>query len=300
MALACGTFGADNKPTPGAPGIRPAGPNPAAPNPAGPPATNDMSKVSYAIGMNLGMNFKRQGVELNLDQMMKGLQETLAGNPTMTEEEARGVMIAFSNTMRQKQQEQQKIAGEKNQKEGQTFLAENAKKEGVKTTPSGLQYKVLVQGSGPKPSSNDTVTVHYRGTLIDGTEFDSSYKRGEPATFPVTGVIKGWTEALQMMNTGSKYQLFIPSNLAYGEFGSGPNIGPNSVLIFDVELISIKENKPQASANPTTQVVSGEIIKVPSAEELKKGAKIEVIKPGEEQKYIDEERKRREAEQKKK
>jgi FKBP-type peptidyl-prolyl cis-trans isomerase FklB len=231
-------------------------------------------KVSYSIGMNLGNNLRNQSVDVDPEVLFKGIKDGIAGGEMLlTEAQAREVMMTFQQELRAKQEEKSKLAGEKNLKEGAAFLAENAKKPGVKTLPSGLQYKVLADGSGPIPKSNDTVTVHYRGTLLDGTEFDSSYKRGEPATFPVTGVIKGWTEALQLMKTGSKWQLFIPAALAYGERGGGRQIGPNAVLQFDVELIGIK---PPPSE--TNQVVSGEIIKVPSAEELKKGAKIEVIK----------------------
>jgi FKBP-type peptidyl-prolyl cis-trans isomerase FklB len=159
----------------------------------------------------------------------------------LTEEEARAAIMHLQAQLRQKQIEAMKLAGEKNQKAGEAFLAENKKKEGVVTLPSGLQYKILKAGEGKKPTAEDTVVCNYRGTLIDGTEFDSSYKRGEPATFPVRGVIKGWTEALQLMPVGSKWQLFIPPTLAYGERGAGAQIGPDATLIFEVELISIKE-----------------------------------------------------------
>ncbi len=193
-------------------------------------------KVSYSIGLNIGFNFKKQNVELNPDALVAGVKDAMTNKPLLTENEVRETMTAFSKQMADKQKE----AGEKNKTEGDKFLAENKGKSGVKTTASGLQYKVLKEGSGPSPSATDTVTVNYRGTLIDGTEFDSSYKRGEPATFPVGGVIKGWTEALQMMKKGAKYQLFIPSNLAYGERAMPPDIGANSTLIFEVELVDIK------------------------------------------------------------
>jgi FKBP-type peptidyl-prolyl cis-trans isomerase FklB len=150
-------------------------------------------------------------------------------------------MNTFKEEMTKKQEEAMKKAAEKNKKDGAAFLAENKKKEGVVTLPSGLQYKIITQGTGNTPKATDTVTVNYRGSLVDGTEFDSSYKRGQPATFPVNGVIKGWTEALQLMKEGAKWQLFIPSDLAYGEKGAGNVIGPNATLIFDVELISAKE-----------------------------------------------------------
>jgi FKBP-type peptidyl-prolyl cis-trans isomerase FklB len=157
----------------------------------------------------------------------------------MTEEEMRTVMNAFRQEMASKQMEKMKTVGDKNKKEGEAFLVENKKKKGVKTLPSGLQYKVIKEGTGKMPKTTDKVSCQYEGTLIDGTVFDSSYKRGEPATFPVNGVIPGWTEALQMMKVGSKWQLFIPSKLGYGERGAGPQIGPNAVLIFTVELISV-------------------------------------------------------------
>src|SRR3989338_270904 len=157
-----------------------------------------------------------------------------------SEKEVQETMMAFQNEMKTKQAEHAKVLGGKNKKEGEAFLAENKKKEGVKTTASGLQYKVIKNGNGKKPKATDTVTVHYKGTLIDGTEFDSSYKRGEPTSFPVNQVIAGWTEALQLMNVGSKWQLFIPANLGYGDRGAGPQIGPNAAFIFEVELISLK------------------------------------------------------------
>jgi FKBP-type peptidyl-prolyl cis-trans isomerase FklB len=154
-------------------------------------------------------------------------------------------MTAFQKEMMAKREQAGKEAGAKNKVEGEAFLAENGKKEGVVTLPDGLQYKILKEGDGAKPKATDTVTVHYRGTLISGTEFDSSYKRKEPVSFPVNGVIAGWTEALQLMKVGSKWQLFIPSTLAYGERGAGPDLGPNATLIFEVELISI--GKPEAT-----------------------------------------------------
>ncbi|MCJ7833279.1 MAG: FKBP-type peptidyl-prolyl cis-trans isomerase, partial [Deltaproteobacteria bacterium] len=170
----------------------------------------------------------------------KGFKDALSGaKPLLSEEEMRTVMTAFQKEISEKQAEKTKVLGEKNKKEGETFLAENKKKEGVKILTSGLQYKVVKEGTGKKPKATDKVTTHYQGTLIDGTEFDSSYKRGEPAAFPVNGVIPGWTEALQLMKVGSKWQLFVPSKLAYGERGAGPKIGPNAVLIFTVELLSI-------------------------------------------------------------
>lgn len=224
-----------------------------------PELKDQKDKVSYSIGMDIGRNIKRQNLDLNVDAVAAGIRDIIAGDKTaLTEEEAREVMNAYRTEMQAKQQTQAKEQGEKNKKEGEAFLAENKKKEGVKTLqvklPTGtnaeLQYKVMTQGTGPKPTTNDTVVTHYRGTLIDGTEFDSSYKRGEPATFPVTGVIKGWTEALLNMPVGSKWQLFIPSELAYGERGAGRNIGPNATLIFDIELISIQDKAKAAAGQP--------------------------------------------------
>src|ERR1700730_8155778 len=194
-------------------------------------------KVSYSIGLNIGSNFKKQGQELNPDVLLAGIKDGLSDKkPALTEEQVRETMQEFGKQM----QEKQKAIGEKNAADGAKFLAENKKKEGVKTTESGLQYKVIKEGTGPQPKNTDTVSVNYRGTLINGTEFDSSYKRGQPATFPVTGVIKGWTEALQMMKAGSKYQLFIPPELAYGERAVGGEIAANSTLLFDVELLEVK------------------------------------------------------------
>ena len=233
-------------------------------------------KVSYSYGVNYGNYLKRQSADLDLDVFVKGMKDALGSGTTLLDDkEIRDTITAYSKELRVKQEEKNKIIGEKNKKEGEVFLADNAKKPGITTTPSGLQYKVLTDGSGPSPKSNEVVTVNYRGTLIDGTEFDSSYKRGQPYTTSVMGVVKGWTEALQMMKVGSKWQLFIPSELAYGPRAGGRDIGPNAVLIFEVELLGIKPPTPLPGAQPVTS----DIIKVPSAEDLKKGAKIEVIKP---------------------
>ena len=198
-------------------------------------------KVSYALGMNMAKNLQRQSLDIEPDVVSRGLKDVLAGGKTLlTEDEARATLTTLQNDMRAKQQEKVQQVGQANKKEGEDFLAANKGKDGVVALPSGLQYKILKQGAGPKPSAGDSVVCNYRGTLINGTEFDSSYKRGEPATFPVGGVIKGWTEALQLMPVGSKWQLFIPPDLAYGERGAGADIGPNSTLIFEVELLSIQ------------------------------------------------------------
>jgi FKBP-type peptidyl-prolyl cis-trans isomerase FklB len=201
---------------------------------------NQKDKMSYIIGMDIGNNLKKQSIDVEPNILAKGVKDALTGGkPLLTEQEIRETMTAFQNEMRVKQE----VVAKKNKEQGDSFLAENKKKEGVKTLQSGLQYKVIKVGVGKKPKLNDYVTTHYRGTLIDGTEFDSSYKRGQPATFQVSGVIPGWTEALQLMETGAKWQLFIPSNLAYGERGAGGVIGPNATLIFEIELISIQEKK---------------------------------------------------------
>jgi len=209
-----------------------------------PSLKDQKEKISYIIGMDIGANFKKQSIEIDPDILAKGIKDGLSGaKPLLSETETREIMTAFEKEMRARRETAQKTAGEKNKKEGEAFLAENKKKEGVKTLPSGLQYKVIKQGTGKKPAAADTVTTHYKGTLIDGTEFDSSYKRGNPASFQVSGVIPGWTEALQLMEEGSKWQLFVPPNLAYGERGAGQNVGPHATLIFEVELISIQEKK---------------------------------------------------------
>ena len=207
-------------------------------------------KFSYALGMNLGMSLKKQSVEVDPVILSQGLKAALAGGKALlTPEEAQATLMEVQNDLRKKQQEKMQVVGEANKKEGAAFLASNKTKEGVVTLPSGMQYKILKEGTGPKPAATDSVVCNYRGTLINGTEFDSSYKRGQPATFPVVGVIKGWTEALQLMPVGSKWQLFIPSELAYAERGAGGDIGPNATLIFEVELMSIQE-KPKAEPAP--------------------------------------------------
>lgn len=211
-------------------------------------------KVSYSLGLNVGFILMRQNVDLadlNIDSLMAGVRDSLGGKkPLLSETEVREVLTAWQNAVVEKQ----KAMGAKNQEAGDKFLADNKKKDGVKTTGSGLQYKSLKEGSGPSPKATDTVTVNYRGTLIDGTEFDSSFKRNEPATFPLNGVIKGWTEGLQLMKKGSKYQFYIPSALAYGERSPMSKIPPNSTLIFEVELLDVKaapEAPPAASAAPS-------------------------------------------------
>lgn len=232
---------------------------PGAPAKAQPAATkaedsqlpNLKDKVSYAIGMNLGASLRRQSVDIDTNLFLQGLKDALGGGKTlMTDEEARATMIQLQTELRAKQEEKQKVAAETNQKEGDAFLAENKTKPGVVALPSGLQYKILTPGTGAKPTAADTVVCNYKGTLINGTEFDASDKHGGPATFPVGGVIKGWTQALQLMPVGSKWQLFIPADLAYGPRGAGPDIGPGATLVFEVELLSIKEKEKEAPAAP--------------------------------------------------
>jgi FKBP-type peptidyl-prolyl cis-trans isomerase FklB len=206
-------------------------------------------KLSYALGMNLGNNLHKETVDIDAAIVLRGLKDALAAGKTLlTEDEARAALTQLQTEVRGKQQEKMKVAGEMNKKEGVEFLAANKSKEGVVILPSGLQYKILTAGTGPKPTASDTVVCNYRGTLISGAEFDSSYKRGQPASFPVNGVIKGWTEALQLMPVGSKWQLFVPSEMGYGDRGAGADIGPGATLIFEVELLSIQgKDKPEGA-----------------------------------------------------
>lgn len=201
----------------------------------------DRDKASYAIGMNMGESLHRASVDVDANIVARGLKDVLAGGKTLlTDDEAKAAMTALQAEVRKKQEDKMQVAGGANKQAGDAFLAANKSKEGVVTLPSGLQYKILTAGTGPKPTISDSVICNYRGTLLNGTEFDSSYKRGQPTTFPVGRVIKGWTEALQLMPVGSKWQLFIPSDLAYGANGAGGDIGPNATLIFEVELIAIQ------------------------------------------------------------
>jgi FKBP-type peptidyl-prolyl cis-trans isomerase len=201
----------------------------------------DEQKVSYGIGLMEGKRFK-QDFTVDVEAFTAGLKSSISGEkPLMTEEEIKTTIQAFGQKLMAKREAEQKVAADKNKAASEAFLAENAKKDGVKTTASGLQYKVITEGKGAKPKADDTVEVNYKGTLIDGTEFDSSYKRGQPVTFPVNGVIPGWTEALQLMPVGSKFELYIPSDLAYGPGGTGGVIGANQALVFEVELLDIKK-----------------------------------------------------------
>jgi FKBP-type peptidyl-prolyl cis-trans isomerase FklB len=220
----------------------------------------DKDKISYSIGVNIGTSLHKDKVDVDPAIFLRGLKDALAaGKLAMTDEQMRAALTSLQAELRKKQETEMAAVGEANKKAADAFLAENKTKEGVVALPSGLQYKIIKEGTGPKPTASDTVECQYRGTLIDGKEFDSSYKRGQPAKFPVSGVIKGWTEALQLMPVGSKWQLFVPGDLAYGNRGAGPDIGPNSLLIFEVELVSIqdkaaaKQPAAQSDAQPQQQ-----------------------------------------------
>jgi len=236
-------------------------------------------KLSYSVGMSIGMNLKRAGYDVDLEVLKNGIKDTLAGGETkLTEPQMREVLTAYQKELTQKRNDEKKKVAEKNKQAGDAFLAENKKKPGIKThsvtvrdgTPAEFQYKVITEGTGPTPKSGDTVVVNYKGTLIDGKEFDNSAKHGTgPMRFQVNGVVQGWTEALLMMKTGSKWELYLPSSLAYGDNGYGPVIEPGSTLIFEMELVGVEAQQPLTS----------DIIRVPSADEIKKGAKVEVIKP---------------------
>lgn len=263
---------------------QPPPPSSAPPTNAAPKLTPEQQKerISTAIGTDIGKSLQRGGVDLDIDVLAGAIKDVLAGKtPKLSDAEMREAINLWREEARNKQQEMMKKTAEKNRAAGEAFLAENKKKPGVMTRQVTLadgktaefQYLVLTNGTGPMPKTNDTVTVNYRGTLIDGKEFDSSYKRGQPAKFGLNAIVRGWTEALSMMNTGSKWEIFLPSSLAYGDQGNR-GIDPGSTLIFEVELLNSETPAPPAPPQPLTS----DIIKVPSAEELKKGAKIEVIK----------------------
>jgi FKBP-type peptidyl-prolyl cis-trans isomerase FklB len=237
---------------------------------------DEREKASYAVGVFVGNQIKRSNMDVDLNVLLSAVNDVLGGK------DLRLTDMQASEAIRNYQQEARKKMAEKNKKEGEAFLAENKKKSGVQTkevalqdgSTAEMQYKVLTEGNGDIPKSNDTVSVNYKGTLISGKEFDSSYKRGQPAKFMVNRVVKGWTAALEMMKVGSKWELYLPSSLGYGDMGNA-NIEPGATLLFEVELLAIEP--PPAPAAPA-QPLTSDIIKVPSADELKKGAKIEVIK----------------------
>jgi len=205
------------------------------------PLASEKDRLSYSIGMDIGKNLKRQEIDIDPDLLARGFRDSFSGSKTLlSDEEATRILTTFQRDLTAKQQEKTREIAASAKKKGDEFLAKNKKKQGVRTTSSGLQYRVLRQGTGKSPKATDSVTVNYRGTLIDGKEFDSSFNRGQPATFRVDGVIKGWTEALQLMKEGAKWELFLSPDLAYGERGAAPVIGPNEVLIFEVELIEVK------------------------------------------------------------
>jgi len=264
---------------------------------------SDAERNGYALGAMIADDMvnrvKKMGYDAPNDAIARGFTEWVTEKSTLTKDEVRKVFSAMQFEVSRKAEEKRRVEAEKNVKEGETFLAANRAKEGVVTLPSGLQYKVLKNGEGAiKPSAEDTVVCHYRGTLLDGTEFDSSYNRGEPARFALNRVIKGWTEGLQLMNVGSKWQFYIPANLAYGSNGSPPRIPPNATLTFDIELVGIQgktTNAPSAAIPGGQPAVTSDIIKVPSKAELEKGAKIEVIKASD----VDRLQKEKEAQQKK-
>jgi FKBP-type peptidyl-prolyl cis-trans isomerase FklB len=234
------------------------------------------AKTSYAVGINIGSAWKRQDIELDLEQVMKGIRETLAGQPQLTQQEVTETLRAYQTELRLKQEEKRKQLSDKNKADAEKYFAENKTKPGVITLPSGLQYKVVRQGDGPTPPTNSIVNVHYKATLLDGTELDNSYSRGKPQEFDVNNApLKAWPEVLPKMKVGSKWQIAIPSELAYGERGFGGNVAPNAALLYEVELLGFKPFTPP----PLPEPVTSDIIKVPSAEGLKKGEKIEIIKP---------------------
>jgi FKBP-type peptidyl-prolyl cis-trans isomerase len=205
-------------------------------------------KISYSLGVNLGTSMKTQGADVDIDQIAAGMRDALGGKTKLTDQEVRETLMAWQTELRAKRMEKQKAEGEVNRKAGEAWLAENAKKPGVKTMADGLQYKVLVAGKGPQPKPTDRVSAHYKGTLTDGTEFDSSYSRGQPLTIPVMGVIAGWQEALTNMHVGDKWEIYVPGHLAYGERGSPPKIGSNATLVFEMELLGIEAPTPDAPA----------------------------------------------------
>ena len=281
-SLGAGLVGCASQTKPGATPAQPAATASRAPATQTPSGTNvftgENSRASYALGMMFGSRWKQQGIDVDYNWMVRGLKDAQAGGPTLlTEQEMSSALNQFQKDSYAKQEKKRQELVEKNKKDGEAFLAENKTKPGVVTLPDGLQYKVITNGTGAIPLSNDLVTVNYRGTFIDGKEFDDSAKAGHPVQFAVGNVVRGWTEALLQMKAGSKWQLFVPSDLAYGERGR-PGIPPNSVLIFEIELISTEPPPPPAP-------LTSDIIKVPSQEEMKKGAKIEVIKPEDAAKY---------------
>ena len=221
-------------------GLLAAEPTAAATNKAAVQFKDNRDKVSYSYGINIANSMKMQGFEVNPEEFANGLRDALSGKAKLDEKEVRDTLMAFSTELRNKRMEKMRVDAEKNKMVGEQWLAENAKKPGVKSFPDGLQYKVLVSGKGPQPKPADTVAAHYKGTLTDGTEFDSSYTRGQPLTLPVMRMLPGWQEALTNMHVGDKWELYVPGSLAYGDRGSPPKIGPGATLIFEMELLGIE------------------------------------------------------------
>ena len=256
---------------------------PAAQTPAGTNTLADeKSRDSYALGMFYGHNWQQQGIEVDWALFSRGFKDAQSGGEMLlTPQEMHDTLTAFQKNVAAKQQQMRNEQAAKNKAEGEAFLAKNKTQSGVVTLPDGLQYKVITEGAGEIPGDNNTVLVNYRGTFIDGTEFDSSAGQGKPAQLQVGRVIPGWSEALKLMKTGSKWQLFVPSELAYGQNGMPPRIPPNSTLVFEVELLAVERPNPQPASTPPPSAnppLTSDIIKVPSAEEMKKGAKVEIIK----------------------
>jgi FKBP-type peptidyl-prolyl cis-trans isomerase FklB len=242
---------------------------------------SEKARESYALGVYFGQGWKKSDMDIDIDLLVRGIKESQAGGPLLlTQQQVTDTLNDLRKTVAMNRQKAQMEEAQKNQAEGKAFLEENKTKPEVVTLPDGLQYKVITEGAGQTPAPNDIVSVNYRGTFIDGTEFDSSAKAGHPAQFPVGAVIHGWTEALEKMTVGSKWELYIPSSLAYGPSGRPPVIGPDQTLIFEVELLSAR---PQPTP-PPRQPLTSDIIRVPSAEEMKNGAKVETIKASDMQK----------------
>jgi FKBP-type peptidyl-prolyl cis-trans isomerase FklB len=270
----------------------------------GPDLKDQSAKASYSLGANLGTIFKEAEIGIDSNLMLQGFKDAQAGNSKLTTEEINGALRQLQQEISAKRMEKMRQLAESNKTAGEKFLAENKTKPGVITLPNGLQYKVLTEGSGASPETNDIVTVNYRGTSIAGKEFDSTAKTGQSLVRPLRGLIPGWREAVHLMKLGAKWELFIPPDLAYGAGGHPPDIGPNETLIFEVELVSFTAPPPPphptvaASAPAPAQPVTSDIIKVPSKEEMAKGAKIEVIKASDLEKLQEEQKKAQQQENK--
>jgi len=249
--------------------------------------SDDKSRLSYAVGMTFGYRWKQMGLDVDGDLVARGLKDVQSGGPTlMTQQEMRDTMNESQQKLVAAREKKRQEIAAKNKQEGEMFLALNKKQAGVVTLPDGLQYKIITDGNGPIPTPDDVVNVNYRGTFVDGTEFDNSAKAGRPAQLRLADVIPGWKEALTRMKTGSKWRLFVPAELAYGQYGKPTRIEPNSVLIIETELLSIEPPQPRPAPTALTNApITSDIIKVPSLEEMKKGAKIETIKAEDVQKW---------------